>query len=180
MSPSRQVSFLPCLAFPGRPAGPAPLLSPPPGSAGRAHAAGRRPGLTVPDSPEPVGPPGSPLPRARFRALLAAGRPGPAPGPRWLLRLPARSESLRDGPSCPQTRPSPPGLWLRSRNSGGPGKGTGDGGTRRSDGHAGKPANVSCAGGPPLTPCVVPCHPVGTVYDGVGSFPMWRVNTPMA
>ena len=42
------------LAFPGRPAGPAPLLSPPPGSAGRAHAAGRRPGLTVPDSPEPV------------------------------------------------------------------------------------------------------------------------------
>ena len=55
-----------------------------------------------------------------------------------------------------------------------------DGGTRRSDGHAGKPANVSCAGGPPLTPCVVPCHPVGTVSDGVGSFPTWHVNTPTA
>ena len=69
--------------------------------------------------------PGSPLPRARFRAPLAAGRPGPAPGPRWLLRLPARSESLRDGPSCPQTRPSPLGLWLRLRNGGGPAQGIG-------------------------------------------------------
>ena len=52
--------------------------------------------------------------------------------------------------------------------------------TRRADGRAGKPADVSCAGGPPLTPCVVPCHPVGTVSDVVGSFPTWHVNKPMA
>ena len=112
------------LAFPGRPAGPAPLLSPPPGSAGRAHAAGRRPGLTVPDSPEPVGPP------ARLSLGPASGSPSPPAAPVPLLgpggfisSRPALGHSGMG--SCPQTRPSPPGPWLRSHNSGGPVQGIG-------------------------------------------------------
>ena len=52
--------------------------------------------------------PGSPLPRARFRVPFAAGRPGPALGPRWLHLLPARSGSLRDGLLSPDA-PLPSG-----------------------------------------------------------------------
>ena len=52
--------------------------------------------------------PCSPLPRAHFRVPFAAGRPGPALGPRWLHLLPARSGSLRDGLLSPDA-PLPSG-----------------------------------------------------------------------
>ena len=48
-----------------------------------------------------------------------------------LLHCTCTRRAVRAGPriegvrSCPQTRPSPPGPWLRSRNSGGPGQGIG-------------------------------------------------------
>ena len=96
------------LAFPGRPAGPAPLLSPPPGSAGRAHAAGRRPGLTVPDSPEPVGPP------ARLSLGPASGPPSPPaapvplPGPGGFFA--SRLALSHSGMGPPVPRRAPP-LW---------------------------------------------------------------------
>ena len=74
-------------------------------SAGRAHAAGRRPGLTVPDSSEPVGPPGSPLPRARFRALLAPAAPVPLPGPGGFFASRLALSHPGMGPPVPRRAP---------------------------------------------------------------------------
>ena len=104
---------------PGRPhyclRRPAPPVARTPPAAGPASPFRTRPSRSGPRLASPSGPLPGPLrrrpPRSRF-------------GPRWLHLLPARSGTLRDGPR-PQTRPSPPGLWFRLRNCGGPVQGIG-------------------------------------------------------